>query len=107
MEGDGGGGMTKPDELIAAARAAKRAALDELAGKRLLASFGISVPKSVVVQDAAAAAAACGNLKLPLVLKVVSPDILHKSDAGGVKVGLESVVEVGDAVRAMMKHPAI
>jgi acyl-CoA synthetase (NDP forming) len=99
--------MTKPDELIAAARAAKRTALDELAGKRLLASFGISVPKSVVVQDAATAAAACGNLEPPLVLKVISPDILHKSDAGGVKVGLESAVEVGDAVRAMMKHPAI
>ena len=99
--------MTTLTAPIAEARAAKRAALDELAGKRLLASFGISVPKSVLVQDADAAAAACGSLKPPLVLKVVSPDILHKSDAGGVKVGLEGAVEVGDAVRAMMKHPAI
>ena len=99
--------MTTLTAPIAEARAAKRAALDELAGKRLLASFGISVPKSVLVQDADAAAAACGSLKPPLVLKVVSPDILHKSDAGGVKVGLEGAVEVGDAVRAMMKHPAM
>jgi acyl-CoA synthetase (NDP forming) len=97
----------KGSTLIAEARAAKRTALDELAGKRLLASFGIPVPKSVVVQDATEAAAACGNLKPPLVLKVVSPDILHKSDAGGVKVGLKSAAEVEDAVRAMMKRPAI
>jgi acyl-CoA synthetase (NDP forming) len=99
--------MTTSVELIAEARAAKRAALDEIAGKRLLASFGIPVPKSLVVQDAAEAAAACDNLKLPLVLKVVSPDILHKSDAGGVKVGLRNVDEVEEAVRAMMKRPAI
>ena len=107
MEGVGGGGMTTPAELIAQARAAKRAALDELAGKRLLAGFGVSVPRSRVVQDAGAAAAACGELKPPLALKVMSPDLLHKSDAGGVRVGLGSAAEVEDAVRAMMKQPAI
>ena len=95
------------NRLIEEARAAKRAALDEIAGKQLLASFGIPVPRSLVVQDATEAAAACGNLKPPLVLKVVSPDILHKSDAGGVKVGLRNADEVEEAVRAMMKRPAI
>jgi acyl-CoA synthetase (NDP forming) len=99
--------MSAPADLISQARAGKRAALDERAGKQLLASFGIAVPKSVIVPDAAAAAAACGSLKPPLVLKVVSPDILHKSDAGGVRVGLNSAPEVEEAVRAMMKRPAI
>jgi acyl-CoA synthetase (NDP forming) len=99
--------MTTPAALIAAARAARRAALDEPAGKRLLASFGVSVPRSLIVPDAAAAAAACADLKPPLALKVVSPDILHKSDAGGVMVGLASVAEVEAAVRAMMTRPAI
>lgn len=94
-------------DLIAKARSAKRAALDELSGKRLLASFGIPVPKSLVVRDANEAAAACVNLKPPLVLKVVSPDILHKSDSGGVKVGLENADEVEEALRAMMKRSAI
>jgi acyl-CoA synthetase (NDP forming) len=99
--------MSTAADLIAGARAAKRAALDELAGKQLLAKFGVAVPRSVMVPDAAAAAAACGGLKPPLVLKVVSPDILHKSDAGGVKMGLKGAAEVGDAVREMMQRPAI
>jgi acyl-CoA synthetase (NDP forming) len=99
--------MRTPSQLIAEARAAKRAALDELAGKHLLASFGVSVPRSLIVPDAAAAAAACGSLKPPLVLKVMSPDILHKSDAGGVKVGLASAAEIEAAVRTMMMRPAI
>jgi acyl-CoA synthetase (NDP forming) len=99
--------MSAPADLISQARAGKRAALDERAGKQLLASFGIAVPRSVVVQDASTAAAACGSLKPPLVLKVVSPDILHKSDAGGVRVGLKSAPEVEEAVRAMMKRPTI
>jgi acyl-CoA synthetase (NDP forming) len=94
-------------EVIAEARKQGRAALDELAGKRLLASFGVAVPRSLLVQDATEAAAACDRLRMPLVLKVVSPDILHKSDAGGVKVGLARAAEVEDAVRAMMKRPAI
>jgi len=99
--------VTTPATLFAEARAAKRAALDELAGKQLLASFGISVPRSLVIQDAGAAAVACGSLKPPMALKVMSPDILHKSDAGGVRVGLNGAPELEEAVRAMMKRPAI
>jgi acyl-CoA synthetase (NDP forming) len=97
----------KSNELITQARNAGRAALDELAGKELLAGFGVTVPRSLMVRDANEAGAACAKLKAPLALKVVSPDILHKSDAGGVKVGLKTAAEVEDAVRAMMKLPPI
>ena len=83
--------------IIAAARADKRSALDEESGKKLLAEYGIAVPKTVVVPDANSAAAAISDLRFPLVVKVVSPDILHKSDAGGVAVGLPDA----DAVTAM------
>src|SRR5262245_33225543 len=97
----------KTHELINQARAAGRAALDEVTGKQVLANLGMAVPKSLLIQDVMGAAKACAGLRAPLVLKVVSPDILHKSDAGGVKVGLKNAQEVEDAVRAMMKLPAI
>ncbi len=99
--------MSSAAELIAAARAAARAALGELAGKQLLAGYGIAVPRSVTIQDAAEAAKAIAGLKPPYVVKVMSPDILHKSEAGGVKTGLQSAAEVEQAVRAMMAVPQI
>ena len=99
--------MSAADDLIAAARAARRSSLDEFAGKQLLAGYGISVPRSVTIQDAAAAAKAIAGLKPPYVLKVMSPDILHKSDAGGVRTGLLSAADVEQAVRSMMAVPKI
>lgn len=97
--------MTMSEE-IAAARRDGRKALDEQAGKRLLASAGIPVPRSVIVKDGDAAAQTA-DLAFPVVVKVMSPDILHKSDAGGVKVGLKSAAEVKDAIAAMRVLPAI
>jgi succinyl-CoA synthetase beta subunit len=98
-----------PAAIIAKARNEKRTALDELAGKRLLASFGVSVPKSVVVSDAAAAAGAgaLAALNPPFAVKVMSPDILHKSDAGGVRANLRSAAEVEQAIAAMSALPQI
>ena len=94
-------------ELVAAARAQKRTALDELAGKQLLAGFGVSVPQSVMVSNAGAVAAALAKLKPPFVVKVMSPDILHKSDAGGVKINLRNAAEVVQAIAAMASSPLI
>ena len=94
-------------ELITAARAMKRAALDEWAGKRLLSLYGIAVPKSVIVTGAEDVGFALAGLQAPWALKVVSPDILHKSDAGGVKLNLQSASEVVDAIAAMACLPGI
>lgn len=93
--------------LIDDARQAGRTALDEAAGKTLLAHFGVDVPKTIIVMDAAGVANALKTLKLPVVVKVVSPEILHKSDAGGVKVDLRSADEVRDAIIAMSALPKI
>ena len=94
-------------DVIAKARSENRTALDEFAGKQLLAAYGVSVPKSVVINSADQTAAAFAKLTPPLVLKVVSPDILHKSDAGGVRVNLKSNTEAQEAIRQMMSAPAI
>src|SRR4051812_37529179 len=93
--------------IIADARKAGRTALDEAAGKALLAQFGVKVPKTVVVASADDAAAALTGLAFPIVVKVVSPEILHKSDAGGVRVNVASPREVSEAIRAMSTLPAI
>jgi acyl-CoA synthetase (NDP forming) len=59
------------------------------------------------VKNAAAAAQATGKLKPPFAVKVMSAEILHKSDAGGVKIGLKTAAEVEQAINAMAALPAI
>jgi succinyl-CoA synthetase beta subunit len=96
-----------PEDSIRAARAAGRSSLDELAGKRLLSQFGIAVPSSVMLAPGEPAAPKIGNLQAPFAVKVMSPEILHKSDAGGVRVRLRDAHEVDAAIRAMRETPAI
>ena len=92
---------------IEEARRQGRSALDEAAGKALLASFGVSVPKTVVVERLEDVDSALKSLTLPVVVKVVSREILHKSDAGGVQVNLRSAKDVREAIRAMSASPKI
>ncbi len=93
--------------LIEEARKQRRTALDEAAGKALLAQHGVAVPKTVVVKSPDDVDAALKGLALPVVVKVVSPDILHKSDAGGVRVGLKTPHDVREAIREMAMLPKI
>lgn len=93
--------------LIDAALAAGREWLDEIDAKALLATYGIpTVPGWRVAPTPEAAAAAAAWLDGPVVLKIVSPDILHKSDAGGVRLGLLGADAVHAAARAMLERLA-
>jgi acetyltransferase len=76
---------------------ASSAALDEVASKKLLKAYGIPISKEAIAQTAAEAAAIAKKIGFPVVAKVVSPDILHKSDIGGVVLNLGSVAEVKKA----------
>ena len=93
--------------VIDEARKQGRIALDEAAGKALLAQHGVTVPRTTVVKGPDEVEGALNGLKLPVVVKVVSPDILHKSDAGGVRVNLRTSDEVREAIRAMAALPKI
>jgi len=93
------------DALIEQGKA--RGSLDEHAGKALLTAYGVAVPQSVVVTSPDAVDGALATLKPPFVVKVMSPDILHKSDVGGVKVELADAAAVVDAIRTMQAVPAI
>jgi acetyltransferase len=91
--------------IIDAALAAGREWLDEIDAKALLATYGIpTVPvwRVAPTPAAAAAAAAAARLDGPVVLKIVSPDLLHKSDAGGVRLGLRGADAVQAAAVAML-----
>jgi acyl-CoA synthetase (NDP forming) len=75
-------------------QAAPGTALSEHASKQLLAAYGVPVSRDVLVQSAAEAASAATELGLPVVMKVSSPDLLHKSDLGLVRVGVATADEV-------------
>ena len=79
-----------------------RLMLSEVAGKTLLAGFGLAVPESrvVAVADAVAAAEALG---FPVVVKVAEPLIAHKTEAGAVAINLKSPADIEAALARMEK----
>jgi acyl-CoA synthetase (NDP forming) len=66
------------------------AALSETDSKRVLACYGIATPKEILAHDAEGAARAVSQIAGPAAIKIVSPDILHKTEAGGVKLGVST-----------------
>ena len=94
-------------EAVAEARRDGRLSLDEETGKQLLAGCGVEVPRSVIVSGVGSAEEGSADLRFPVVAKVMSAEILHKSDAGGVKVNLASPAAVRDAVETMADSPDI
>jgi acyl-CoA synthetase (NDP forming) len=76
---------------------ARGAALDEVASKKLLKAYGIPVSKEAIAQTAADAVKIAKQIGFPVVAKVVSAEILHKSDIGGVMLNLNSAAEVKKA----------
>ena len=83
--------------LEKALKEAKGAALDEVASKALLKAYGIPVSQEAIAQTAADAVKIAKKIGFPVVAKVVSADILHKSDIGGVVLNLNSAAEVKKA----------
>jgi acetyl coenzyme A synthetase (ADP forming)-like protein len=74
----------------------------ETESKEILEAYGFVTPKGSIATTAEQAANIAQQLGFPVVLKIWSPDILHKSDVGGVKIGLNSEQEVKDAFDLMM-----
>ncbi len=83
--------------LIRKAAKEKREILTEVEAKQLLEYYNIPVVKTRVAESVDEAAAAAASIGYPVVLKILSPDITHKSDAGGVKLNLRSDIEVRNA----------
>ena len=71
--------------------------------KALLKTIGIIVPEHFVAQDKDDALHAANTMGWPIAMKIVSPDILHKSDVGGVKLNIKNKDELYSAFDAMME----
>ncbi|MQY10620.1 hypothetical protein SRB5_07310 [Streptomyces sp. RB5] len=80
--------------LLDEVRAEGRTSLTAPEAKRIADAYGIAVPGEELAGDADAAVAYAAAFDGPVVLKIVSPDILHKTDAGGVEVGLKGEDEI-------------
>lgn len=89
--------------VIEVARAEDRKQLSDVEVATILDAYGFARPKSRLVSTAAEAIEFSKELDTPIVLKVVSPDILHKSDVGGVQVDLRSADEIEKAFNTMRK----
>lgn len=95
-------------ETIAVDKAAVRKTIDEvldsgrvtigdLESRAILEAYGLPMPDAKLARTADEAAEMAVEMGFPTVLKIASPDILHKTDVGGVKVGLENTSDVRDA----------
>jgi acetyltransferase len=88
--------------IFARARDEGRVNLGEVEARQVLSAYGIAVPESRIVESAEEAAEHAEAIGFPVVMKIISPDILHKSDIGGVRVNIRDRQEAIDAYELMM-----
>jgi acetate---CoA ligase (ADP-forming) subunit beta len=80
----------------------KRTLLNEVEAKSLLKKAGIPVVETRLARSKKEAVSISKELGFPVALKIISPDISHKSDMGGVKLGLANITQVGNAYTEIM-----
>jgi len=90
--------------VIAKVRAAGYRGLTEIESKAIFKAYGLPVAETQLATSEEEAVQLAEQIGYPLVMKIVSPDILHKSDAGGVKVGIKNAAEVREAYRTILKN---
>ncbi len=96
--------MNKTDKIIAQARQENRKALLESEAKAICKEYEIAVPKFQLATNEKEAAEIAEQTGYPIVAKIVSPEIIHKSDAGGVKVNLKNATEVSEAFKTIVAN---
>src|SRR5690349_2724111 len=82
----------------------KRTSLTAPEGKIVCDAYGIPVPKEGVAKSAAEAAKIAAGMGFPVVMKIVSPDILHKTEAGGVMVGVKTEADAQKAYDTILAN---
>ncbi len=88
--------------VLAQARVAGQTRLTDLEVLDVLTAYGIATAPARLARDPEAAARAAAEIGYPVVVKIVSPQIIHKTDVGGVRTGIETAVELKQAYAAML-----
>ncbi len=91
-------------DIIASARAKGRDALTEVEAKQVFSLYGLPVAATELASSEEEAVKLAESVGYPVVMKIVSPDILHKSDAGGVKVNIKSSEQAKEAYRTILEN---
>mgnify|MGYP003305990849 FL=1 len=91
-------------KILDNAKKQKRSALLEEEGQEILRAYGFPLPASKLAKSKKEAVAASKKIGYPVVLKIASPQIIHKSDAGGVKVNLQNAKDVENAFDTIIKN---
>ncbi|MEX1053554.1 MAG: 4-hydroxybutyrate--CoA ligase [Nitrosopumilaceae archaeon] len=94
----------KVEKIFEQVKADGRKNLLEEEGQDVLRAYGFPVPKSILAKKDKEAIQAAKKIGFPVVMKIASPQIIHKSDAGGVKVGLKNPKEVRVAFKEIIKN---
>ena len=89
-------------KILNEAKAAKREALTAPEARGVCEAYGITIPKEGVAKSAEDAAKLASNIGFPVVMKIVSPQILHKTEAGGVVVGVKSAEAAKDSYNTIV-----
>jgi acetate---CoA ligase (ADP-forming) len=89
-------------KLFERVRSEGRVTIGDAEARQLMQAYGFRIPVSQVAETPEQAVEFATQIGYPVVLKIASPDILHKTDVGGVKVGLEDAEEVRDAFELMV-----
>ena len=91
-------------QILDSVKADKRTSLTAPEGKLVCDAYGIPVPREGVANSAAEAAKIATAMGFPVVMKIVSPDILHKTEAGGVMVGVNTAADVETGYAAILAN---
>jgi acetyl coenzyme A synthetase (ADP forming)-like protein len=91
-------------KILDLVKAEKRTSLTAPEGKLVCDAYGIPVPKEGVAKSAGEAAKIATDMGFPVVMKIVSPDILHKTEAGGVVVGVKTAADVEKNYAAILAN---
>ena len=90
--------------ILRRARSEGRTILTEFESKQVLAAYGIPIAQTIIATDAAAAVKAADQIGYPVVLKLYSETITHKTDVGGVQLNLANAEAVE---RRLRRHPDV